>query len=43
MKIIMINGRAFCQVNGMKKEEIKRCFPMAKSIIEMSIGWNIVI
>ena len=43
MKTIMINGKTFCQVGEMTIEQIKRCFPMAKIVIEIPIGWNIVI
>jgi len=42
MKIIMINGKVFTKVE-MTYENIERCFPMAKKIIEIPGGWNIVI
>jgi len=42
MKTIMINGRAFCRIET-TKEDIERCFPMAKKIIETPIGFNVVI
>jgi hypothetical protein len=42
MKIIMINGKFFAKVK-ITSENIERCFPMAKKIIEIPDGWNIVI
>lgn len=42
MKQIMINGKLFCVVET-TKENIERCFPMAKKIIDLPNGFNIVL